>query len=131
MRLCRSVLIVLLAMGSGACNDLTDFTPRIAGTYEYVATGSLNRRGTLIIEDWDARTARFDGTFLYQTLSGQSVGGRLVGAFISEDRIWFRFLTEPQLTHEADFNFNAALGEVFFQGLIYESAGATFSLRLR
>lgn len=136
-RVPRIGALLLFVAAASACNDLTEPLPRVQGTYDYAATStqfpSLNRRGTLSILDLDRRTARFEGTFQYVTANGQSVSGQLIGAFTSQNRIWFRFLHEQQVFHEASFDsdLGSGSGEVFFLGLIYEPISATFTLRLR
>ena len=127
-----TVLFGIAGITSG-CNDLTEPLPAIAGTYRYASTSStfpsLTRRGTITIVDADRRTARFDGEFEI-TAGGDLIRGRLSGAFMSADRIWFRFLNEKFEYHEAQLGFGSGHGEIFFQGLTYTPTGATFSLEL-
>ena len=91
----------------------------------------LSRRGTVTFVDDDRRTARFDGTFEYIDARGRQVSGQLTGAFMQPDRIWFRFQDENLVIHEGDLLFGIGGGEIFFQGLTYETTGATYSLRVR
>lgn len=121
----------LLLVCTVACNDLTEPLPAVAGTYDYVSAGApaRTRQGSITIVDQDRRTARFDGTFVYVTSAGSTVSGALTGAFMSANRIWFRFLTERFEYHEATFvTGTSALGEIFIQGITYESTGSTFTL---
>jgi hypothetical protein len=124
---------LLLIGGLAACNDLTAPLPTIAGSYSYVSAGgdepSRQRQGTIIIVDRDRRTARFDGNFTYVSNDGSSVTGALIGGFMTTDRIWFRFLTEPFEFHEATYLSNTASGEIFLQGVFYFRTDAAFSLR--
>ena len=133
-RAATALIAALAAAQLTACNDLTAALPNIEGTYEY-ATASpaprLNRRGSISITDSDPRTARFDGSYEYIDGTGRRLNGQLVGAFVQTERIWFRLLDEPQVFHEGDLVFGFGNGEIFFQGLTYETTGATFSLRLR
>jgi hypothetical protein len=130
----RRLVLPLLAIACVACNDLTEPLPAIQGTYDYVAVSSsftsLNRRGTITIVDSNPRTASFDGTFSYVDPSG-SVTGRLIGAFVTPNHVWFRFLDERFLFHEADLSVLIGTGELYQQGITYEPVGATFTLRRR
>ena len=125
-------LLLPLALLLGACNDLTAPTPSIAGEYLYVAATPANanssRRGTIKIFDDNLLTARFNGTFEYVDGVGQTVSGQLQGAFISGDSIWFQFLDERAVYHEASFTNGIANGSLFFQGFSYEDTGWTFML---
>jgi hypothetical protein len=122
----------LLVMCSAvACNDLTEPLPSIDGPYDYISTGAAarTRRGSILIIDRDRRTARFDGTFDYVSSDGETVSGALTGAFMSTNRIWFRFLTERFEYHEATYvSGSTAIGEIFVQGITYEPTGSTFTL---
>jgi hypothetical protein len=125
--------LFVLAGGITACNDLTEPLPAIGGSYSYTSTDELDparqRQGTIIIVDRDRLTARFDGNFVYVSDEGRSVSGALIGGFMTRDRIWFRFLTEPFEFHEATYLSNTASGEIFLQGSTYFRSGAAFSLR--
>ena len=113
-----------------ACNDLTEPLPSIAGTHAYEVTapnGALARRGFVRIADSDTRTARFDGTFSYTTGDGRNVTGNLTGAFITRDSVWFRFLDERFVYHEARYERGRGSGQIFLQQFSYEPTGLTFS----
>jgi hypothetical protein len=116
----------------GSCNDLTDPLPGIAGTYTYQSRSSdfvrLNRNGVITIDDFDRRTAAFSGTFDFVNDAGEHVTGGLLGSFVTRDHIYFRFLTSHFEFHEGDYALGRANGEIFFQGITYESSGSTFSL---
>jgi hypothetical protein len=130
----RRLFAVAVAVLASGCADLTDLLPPIQGTYTYVSSSNvplLDRRGTITIADFDRRSARFEGTYQYVAADGASRSGSLLGAFMRTDRIWFRFLDEQQLVHEGDFAQGQGEGEIFFLGVVYETTGATFSLRVR
>ena len=130
----RKLLILLFALAAG-CNDLTDPLPDITGTFDYASFSSdfvsLNRQGTITIVDSDPRTARFDGTYSYTVGAGAPVTGNLIGAFITPDRIWFRFLNSPVVFHETDLGVVFSTGEIYFLSTTYEPSGALFTLRRR
>ena len=123
----------VVLVSAAACNDITEPLPSIEGIYSYNSTGGLNparqRQGSITIIDRDRLTAGFVGTFAYTSIDGNSTSGDLIGAFMTRDRIWFRFLTEPFEYHEATFLANAAAGEIFIQGRTYFRTGSTFTLR--
>ncbi|MEX2284767.1 MAG: hypothetical protein WEE89_19920 [Gemmatimonadota bacterium] len=129
----RSILILALALAG--CNDLTEPLPNLAGSFDYVSFSSefvsLNRRGTLTIVDSDRRTARFEGNYEYTVGNAAPFRGQLIGAFVTPDRIWFRFLDERAVFHEADLGLLLGNGDIYFLGATYEPSGATFSLRRR
>ncbi len=130
----KRLLIVLLALAMTSCNDLTAPLPAIEGTFDYASFSSdvsLNRRGSLNIVDTNRRTARFEGTFQYVTGSAAPKTGRLIGAFMAPNRIWFRFLDERAVFHEADLGGLFGTGVIFFLGTSYEPSGASFTLRRR
>jgi len=130
----RKWLILLFAFAAG-CNDLTAPLPDISGNFDYSAFSpdyvSLNRRGTITIVDDNLLTARFDGTYSYSVGSAAPVTGRLIGAFVTPDRIWFRFLDSPVVFHETDLGVVFSTGEIYFLGASYEPSGAVFTLRRR
>jgi len=130
----RKLLILMLALAAG-CNDLTDPLPDITGTFDYTSFSSdfvsLNRQGTITIIDSDPRTARFDGTYSYTVGAGAPQTGNLIGAFITTDRIWFRFLNSPVVFHETDLGVVFSTGEIYFLSTTYEPSGALFTLRRR
>ena len=130
----RKLLILLSAFAAG-CNDLTDPLPDITGTFDYTSFSSdfvsLNRQGTITIVDSDPRTARFDGTYSYSVGAAAPVTGNLMGAFITPDRIWFRFLDSPVVFHETDLGVLFSTGEIYFLSTTYEPSGAIFTLRRR
>jgi hypothetical protein len=127
--------LILSSVLAAGCNDLTDPLPSIAGSYDYTSFSSefisLNRRGSITIVDTDRRTARFDGTYQFSVGTAAPVTGNLIGAFVTPDHIWFKFLDHPTVFHETDLGVVFSTGEIFFQGATYEPSGATFSLRRR
>jgi hypothetical protein len=130
----RWLLLAPVLASVMACNDLTEALPIIAGTYDYTTVGaitSLSRQGTMIIVDFDARTARFDGSFDYTTGAGVRMAGPMVGAFIERNQVWFRFLNEKLIVHEGGLTAGVGSGTLFFLGLTYQNTGATFTLRRR
>jgi hypothetical protein len=86
------------------CNDLTDLLPGIAGTYTYQSRSSdfvsLTRNGVVTIDDFDRRTASFTGTFDFTDDAGRHVTGSLLGAFVTRDHVYFRFLNSRFEFHE-------------------------------
>jgi hypothetical protein len=128
------VLAAMLAGGvsSSSCNDLTDPLPGIAGTYTYQSRSadfvSLNRNGVVTFEDFDRRTASFAGTFDFTDDAGRHITGSLLGAFVTRDHIYFRFLNSHFEFHEANYALGRANGEIFVQGIQYEPTGSTFTL---
>lgn len=127
----RRIVLLLVTLLLGACNDLTDPTPSIAGRYLYraVGPGGAARTGTIDIYDDDQRTARFTGEFEYRETDGDVVRGGLNGAFMTDQRIWFNLLTEPFVYHEADFASGLGNGDIFYHRLdAYERSGWTFTL---
>jgi len=123
---CASILLL------GSCNDLTDPLPGISGTYTYQSRSSdfvrLNRNGVITIDDFNRRTAAFTGTFDFVNDAGEHVTGGLLGSFVTRDHIYFRFLNSHFEFHEGSYALGRANGEIFFQGITYESSGSTFSL---
>ncbi len=133
-----TISLALVSAGialSYGCNDLTDPLPSIAGTYTYQSRSgdfsSLNRNGTITIDDFDRRTARFTGTFDFVNDAGVHATGGLLGAFVTRDHIYFRFLNSQFEYHEANYLLGRASGEIFVQGIVYESTGSTFTLTRR
>ena len=128
----RALLVGALGLFATACNDLTEPLPRVDGTYTYQSFSpdfvALNRNGTVKIEDFNRRSATFSGTFDFVSATGEHETGFLTGAFVTRDHIYFRFLNTRFQVHEADYLLGRANGEIFFQGVFYESSGATFIL---
>src|SRR5262245_15265094 len=93
-----------LTLLSAACNDLTAPLPKVDGTYTYQSRSpdfvSLNRTGTVKIEDFDRRTASFTGTFDFVSATGEHETGFLTGAFVTREHIYFRFLNTRFQVHE-------------------------------
>jgi hypothetical protein len=133
----RRLLLVSIVLAAAGCKDLTEPLPAVEGRYDYSVVGpaslGLNRQGTIEILDANRRTASFEGTFDYTNTSGR-VTGKLVGAFVTPNRVWFHFfhfLNEPGVYHEGDLGGITGFGDVYFKSLTYEPSGASYALRRR
>lgn len=123
----------MLLLVVGGCNDLTTPLPPLTGTWQYAVTSAEfvrhNRVGSIRIVDDDPRSARFDGTYSFRNAQGETLSGSLIGAFITRDSIWFRFVDNRLEYHEAKLTGGIGSGEIFFLTLTYEASGSRFTLR--
>ena len=129
----KAVFLFFAGLLHVGCNDLTAPLPAIAGSYQYVATSTVSARhkriGTIRIFDDDPLSARFDGSYSFTNGYGELISGQLVGAFITRDSIWFRFVDDRLEYHEANLTNNTGAGEIFFLTETYRSSGTHFTLR--